>query len=130
MLTHDQNFSSPISGDSAMTFGIHNSSVNTPSLSLSVKLTNNKTPDTTQYVWRNIDGSTSQPLSSTPITIATLSPNQGLASNIVKSTTDAGSDYKISFNPNQGLLLQSKNTIQSGTFQNASMTYEITNGPT
>lgn len=130
MLTHDQNFSSPISGDSAMTFGIHNSSVNTPSLSLSVKLTNNKTPDTTQYVWRNIDGSTSQPLSDTPITIATLSPNQELASNIVKSTTATGSDYVISFNPNQGLLLQSKNTIQSGTFQNASMTYEITNGPT
>lgn len=130
MLTHDQNFSSPISGDSAMTFGIHNSSVNTPSLALSVKITNNKTPDTTQYVWRNIDGSTSQPLSSTPITIATLSPNQGLASNIVKSTTDAGSDYKISFNPNQGLLLQSKNTIKAGTSQNASMIYEITNGPT
>lgn len=130
MLTHDQNFSSPISGDSAMTFGIHNSSVNTPSLYLSVKLTNNKTPDTTQYVWRNIDGSTSQPLSDTPITIATLSPNQELASNIVKSTSGSGSDYTISFNPNQGLLLQAKNNIQSGTSQNASMIYEITNGPT
>lgn len=130
MLNHDQNFSSPISGDSAMTFGIHNSSVNIPSLSLSVRLTNNKTPDTTRYVWRNIDGSTSQPLSDTPITIATLSPNQELASNIVKSTSGSGSDYTISFNPNQGLLLQSKNNIQSGTSQNASMIYEITNGPT
>lgn len=129
MLTHDQKFSLPINGDAAMTFGIHNSASTTPSLSLSVQLTKNNTPNITQYVWRNIDGSTTAPLSNTPLVIATISPKNNLSSNITKSTSKLGSDYRITFNNNQGLLLQSKNTIQSGTSQNATMTYKITNGP-
>lgn len=129
MLTHNQEFSSPINGDTPMAFVIHSSASVTPSLSLSVKLTKNNTPDITQYVWRSIDGSISAPLSSTALVIATMSPTQNLTSNITKSTSTSGSDYNITFNANQGLLLQSKNMIQAGTFQNATMTYEITNGP-
>jgi hypothetical protein len=88
----------------------------------------NATPNATQYVWQNTDGTTPTVLDTNPMTVATITDDGNLPSYV--TMTKAGGNYAFNYDQNNGLLLKANNKLKvQDNQQNATFRYAIVTGP-
>lgn len=127
-LPKDGSWSSSISGDSIMQMNFIDDRGPTPNFSVQVSQLSNATPNATQYLWQNPDGTTPTTLDNNPTTISTITDDSKLPVNV--AMTMAGGNYAFSYGQDSGLLVKANNRLKvQSNQQNATFLYAIVTGP-
>lgn len=127
-LPSDGSWSSPIAGEDKLQLNFMDDRGQQPDFAVQVSQLSNATPNGTQYVWQNPDGTTPTVLDTNPMTMATITDDGDLPSYV--AMTMAGGNYAFDYDKNSGLLLKANNKLKvQVNQQNATFRYAIVTGP-
>jgi len=127
-LPRDGSWSAPIPGESEFQLNFMDDRGQQPNFAVQVSQLSNATPNATQYVWQNTDGTTPTVLDTNPMTVATITDDGNLPSYV--TMTKAGGNYAFNYDQNNGLLLKANNKLKvQDNQQNATFRYAIVTGP-
>lgn len=127
-LPSDGSWSSLINGDDKMQLNFMDDRGQNPNFVVQLSQLSNKTPNATQYLWKNPDNSTPVVLDTNPTTLARITDDNNLPDNV--KMTMAGGNYVFDYGNNNGLLLKANNKLKVQTVQqNATFRYAIVTGP-
>jgi hypothetical protein len=127
-LPGDGSWSTTIAGDDKLQLNFMDDRGQHPDFAVQVSQLSQATPNGTQYVWQNPDGTTPTVLDTNPMTLATITDDNQLPSYV--TMTMAGGNYAFDYDQTHGLLLKANNQLKTQSNQpNATFRYAVVTGP-